>query len=106
MKNKFPCSGNCAFGRSVHQLSNGFDSLSVLQAQSRFGSFKPNVVDVDRRSGQGRERYRLADDGTAAGILRAIDFKHAKLLTLERCRKFGEAVPRRGEPCLGCSVTK
>jgi hypothetical protein len=57
-------------------LANSFDGLSMLAAQSGLGSFDANVIKMDRRSGQRRERYRLAHDGAASRVPRAIDFKH------------------------------
>jgi hypothetical protein len=56
----------------------GFDRLSVLALQSGLGPLDANIENMNRCAGQGRQRDRLAHDGTAAGILRAVDFKHLK----------------------------
>jgi len=82
-KKQTPRSYNHAFGRSIHELPNRFDGLSVLAAQSGLGPFHANIEKVDLRSSERRERHGLTHDGAATGISRAVDFKHAESSTLK-----------------------
>jgi hypothetical protein len=75
-ENKFASARNCTFGRTVDQLANRFDSLGVLAAQPGLGPLETNIVDMDSRSGQRRERHRLTYDGAASRVLGTIDLKH------------------------------
>jgi hypothetical protein len=60
-------------------LTNRFDRLNVLALQPGLGPLDANIKNMNRRPGEGRQRDRLAYDGTAAGTLRAVDFKHVKV---------------------------
>ena len=55
---------------------NGPSVQGVLAAQTGLGPLETNIVDMDSRSGQRRERHRLTYDGAASRVLGTIDLKH------------------------------
>jgi hypothetical protein len=48
----------------------------MLAPQTRLWALDPDVDDMNRGCGQGRERDGLPDDRAASRMARAVDFKH------------------------------